>query len=171
MNFGAPFAYLRIRIPSDRDSRLQWPRPSTMPQQMKEHVRVLGILHMVLGAIGILIALLFFVIFGIGMLGIAGAAAHEKPEALIAVPIVGAFGVFLVGLIAIISVPGIIVGYGLLNYKPWARILGIVLSALNLLSVPIGTAIGVYGLWVLLNSETEQLFLSGAAKPPPPLAP
>jgi hypothetical protein len=29
---------------------------------------------------------------------------------------------------------------------------------MNLLSIPIGTALGVYGLWVLLNKETEPLF-------------
>jgi len=138
---------------------------------MKDHIKVLGILYIVSGAIGIFVALLFFVIFGLGVIGIAGAAAQEDPEALIAIPIVGALGVLLVGLIAVSSVPGIIAGYGLLNYKPWARILGIVLSALNLTSVPIGTAIGVYGLWVLLNEETERLFLSVAARPAPPPVP
>ncbi|MDA1313074.1 MAG: hypothetical protein O2968_07050 [Acidobacteria bacterium] len=138
---------------------------------MKEHVRILGILHLVFGAIGILIALLFFVIFGLGTLGIAGAAAHKDPDALLAVPIIAAIGTFLVVLIALLSVPGIVAGYGLLNYKPWARILAIVLAAFNLLSVPVGTAIGVYGLWVLLNTETEQMFLGGAAKPAPPSAP
>ena len=143
-----------------------------MAQQMKEHVRILGIIHMVFGAIGILIALLFFAIFGLGALGIAGAAAHEDPDALVAVPIIAAIGAFLLILIALLSIPGIVAGYGLLNYWPWARILAIVLAAFNLLSVPIGTAIGVYGLWVLLNPETERLFLDAAAnKPAPPLAP
>jgi len=28
-----------------------------------------------------------------------------------------------------------------------------------LLSVPIGTALGIYGLWVLLRPETEALFV------------
>jgi hypothetical protein len=47
---------------------------------------------------------------------------------------------------------------GLLKFQPWARVLTIVLCAINLLNVPFGTALGIYGLWVLLNSETEQLF-------------
>ena len=46
----------------------------------------------------------------------------------------------------------------MLSFKPWARILGIVLSALHLLNVPFGTAVGIYGLWALLNRETEALF-------------
>ena len=37
---------------------------------------------------------------------------------------------------------------------------GIVVAVLNLIHVPFGTAVGIYGLWVLFNKETEQL-LSG----------
>jgi hypothetical protein len=37
--------------------------------------------------------------------------------------------------------------------------LTIILSALDLPGVPIGTALGVYGLWVLLKPETERLFV------------
>jgi hypothetical protein len=45
-----------------------------------------------------------------------------------------------------------------LYFKSWARIVGIVLSAVSLINIPIGTAVGAYGLWVLLNKETERLF-------------
>jgi hypothetical protein len=34
----------------------------------------------------------------------------------------------------------------------------IVISALDLLSVPIGTVLGIYGIWVLTRTETEALF-------------
>ena len=33
--------------------------------------------------------------------------------------------------------------YGLLKYRPWARVVGIVLSAINLINVPFGTVLGV----------------------------
>jgi len=42
--------------------------------------------------------------------------------------------------------------------RPWARVLTIVISAFDLLHVPFGTALGVYGLWVLLSSQGEALF-------------
>jgi hypothetical protein len=45
-----------------------------------------------------------------------------------------------------------------MSYKPWARILIIVLSALELISIPFGTALGIYGLWVLLTKDGAQLF-------------
>jgi hypothetical protein len=55
-------------------------------------------------------------------------------------------------------VPGIIIGWGLTAFKPWARILGIVFSGLNLLNVPFGTILGIYGLWVLLSNEGTAIF-------------
>lgn len=133
---------------------------------MTDHVRILGILFIVGGAFGLLVAGLFVVIFGLGALGIAGAAMQENREAILAIPIIGAIATILVGLIVVCSIPGIAAGVGLLKYQPWARILSIVLSALNLLNVPVGTALGIYGLWVLLNKDTEKLFLS----PPVPAA-
>jgi len=33
-----------------------------------------------------------------------------------------------------------------------------VLSILDLVNIPFGTALGVYGLWVLFNTEGAQLF-------------
>ena len=58
--------------------------------------------------------------------------------------------------------PGFVAGVGLLGFKPWARVLTIILSAIELLNVPFGTALGVYGLWILLSRETEPLFLQQA---------
>jgi hypothetical protein len=33
-----------------------------------------------------------------------------------------------------------------------------VISALDLIHIPIGTALGIYGFWVLLSPETEAMF-------------
>jgi hypothetical protein len=67
------------------------------------------------------------------------------------------------------ALPSLAAGYGLINYKEWARVLGIVLSAINLINIPLGTIVGAYGLWVLLNKETERLFSSGAIVSSTPL--
>ena len=53
----------------------------------------------------------------------------------------------------VLSLPGIIAGVGLLKFRPWARIVTIVLSALNLMNIPFGTILGVYGLWVMLSDD------------------
>ena len=67
--------------------------------------------------------------------------------------------------ILVMSIPDIIAGIGLLERRPWARILGIILCILGLLHFPLGTIVGVYGLWVLFSPETEALF---QGMPPPP---
>ena len=60
------------------------------------------------------------------------------------------------------SVPNIIAGVGLLNFRPWARVLALILCALNLLSLPFGTALGVYGFWVLMSGRADELFDVGS---------
>ena len=125
---------------------------------MRDHVRILAYLNIVFGALGLLAAVVVLFIFG-GIAGIVGAAAPHNPDALhVAVPVLGIIGMVVCVIILLVSLPGIILGAGLLKLQPWARILGIVLSALNLLNVPFGTALGIYGLWVLLQQETERLF-------------
>lgn len=48
--------------------------------------------------------------------------------------------------------------WGLLHFRPWARILAIILAVLHIFSFPFGTALAIYTLWVLLSSETQPLF-------------
>lgn len=122
---------------------------------MDTHVRVLAVLHIVMGGIGIVIGLGCLVLFG-GIAGIVGVAG--EPDALVAIPILSLIGGVIFIILLILSLPSIIAGIGLLKYLPWARTLSTVLNAINLLSVPVGTAIGIYGLWVLLSRETEPLF-------------
>ena len=122
---------------------------------MDTHVRVLAVLHIVMGGIGIVIGLGCLLLFG-GIAGIVG--VFGEPDAMVAIPILSLIGGAVFVILLILSLPSIIAGIGLLKYQPWARTLTIVLSAIDLLNVPIGTAIGIYGLWVLLSRETEPLF-------------
>ena len=123
---------------------------------MQTHVKVLAVLFIVFSALGVLCAIALLAVFGASA-GIVGATA-EPNEAALAIPIIGLAGMGLVIFLLIVSLPGLIAGFGLLNLKPWARILAIVLCAINLVNVPIGTIFGAYGLWVLLNKDTEQIF-------------
>jgi hypothetical protein len=122
---------------------------------METHVRVLGILHIVLSSLGILAALIVLLVFG-GIAGVVGATGDA--DAVSAIPILGTIGGIIAAVVLALSVPGIIAGVGLLQHREWARILTIVLSALDLINVPFGTALGIYGLWVLLQARTIPLF-------------
>lgn len=123
---------------------------------MQTHVKVLAVLFVVFSGLGILAAFGAMVLFG-GAAGIVGMAA-EGEDAAIAMPIIGLTGTVLTIFLFAVSLPGLIAGFGLLSLKPWARILGIVLCAIQLINIPIGTILGAYGLWVLLNKESERLF-------------
>ena len=115
---------------------------------MRDHLKILGWLYAASGGVTLLVAAVIGTL--LGAVGVASAAA--------AVGIVG----FVVALIvAVIALPSLICGWGLLNYKPWARTLGIVLSVLQLPSFPVGTALGAYGLWVLLNDESRRMLEAG----------
>lgn len=123
---------------------------------MDTHVKILGILHIVFGAMGLLAGLFVMALFG-GVAGLVGAFGHGG-ESLIAIPILGGIGALVLLVTMVLSLPGLIAGIGLMRFRGWARILTIILSAINLLNFPFGTALGVYGLWVLLSVEGTRLF-------------
>jgi hypothetical protein len=113
------------------------------------HVTILGWLyvigHVLFVALGVF---LFVLLTGIGL-------AVNDPDARLVLPVVGtAVGWLLI----LLGLPGLIAGYGLLTAKPWARILALVIGILNLINVPIGTIIGAYACWVLLQEPTRQYF-------------
>jgi hypothetical protein len=134
---------------------------------MLTHVKVLAVLYLVLSGIGLLFALLIF--FAVGTAASIVGMSASPEDARIAIPILGITGTALSALLLLLSLPGLVTGWGLLKLRPWARILGIVLAVISLLNFPIGTAVGVYGLWVLLTKETERLFTQ--APPVPPVLP
>jgi len=122
---------------------------------MAQHVKILGVLHIVFGSLGVLGAIIVLMIFG-GISALVGFGDHSADGAA-AAPIVGMIGGLIFILVLVLSVPGLVIGIGLVQFRPWARIATIILSAFDLLSIPFGTALGVYGLWVMLNPETERL--------------
>ncbi len=124
---------------------------------MKTHVQILAVLNIAWGVLGFLGALVIFLIFG-GAMGIIGVAAHHDPGAGIAIPIVGLVGGVIFLVIVVTSIPSFVIGIGLLRRAWWSRTAGIILSAVHLLNLPFGTALGIYGLWVLLSRESLPLF-------------
>lgn len=123
---------------------------------MSSHIRTLAILHIAFAVVAMLGGLLALALFG-GLATFVGFAAGGA-DAGIGSAVLGIVGGAIFFFTFVLALPGLIVGIGLLNFRPWARVGGIILSALELLNVPIGTALGLYGLWVLLKPESEALF-------------
>lgn len=59
---------------------------------------------------------------------------------------------------AVLAIPYIVTGAALLRLKPWARSFGMIVSTLGLINIPLGTAVGLYGLTVLMSPEADALF-------------
>jgi hypothetical protein len=121
---------------------------------MQEHVKVLAILNIVAGGLGILIALGVLLLLG-GLAGMEAASPSPDFQGAAILRIVGGVAFFA---IALFSLPAVIAGVGMLKFREWARIFGIVVSALHLMNIPLGTALGIYGIWVLSKDETRALF-------------
>ena len=118
---------------------------------MEKHVTVLGVLYIGFGALGILAAIVVFTAV------VGGGILSGDSEAMAITAIVGpAIALFLL----ILSAPGVIGGIFLLKWRPWARILILILGFLNLLNIPFGTILGIYTIWVLLKNETTRLFIA-----------
>lgn len=73
-------------------------------------------------------------------------------------PFMSAIGLLISGF----AIAGVIAGWGLMDRRPWARMLAIVLGCISLIHFPLGTALGIYTLWVLIpeSGETEYLRLA-----------
>jgi hypothetical protein len=120
---------------------------------MDMHVKVLGAAYIVLGAIGLVAALVVTAVFGV--FGVASLTAPHAAPGLRFIAIAGLAA--LTGAL-VLSLPAILIGWGLLTLRPWGWIAGLVLTALMLLHFPFGTMVAMYGLFVLLTDDAARLF-------------
>lgn len=129
---------------------------------MEKHISLVGVLNIVyrtwaaLGGI-VLLALAFgfdTIMFHLQREHVIH--PHDVPEFVFdLIPVfLGGIGV----LILIVSAAGIIGGVGVLKRKEWGRILVLIVSFFNLLRVPLGTLLGGYSIWALMNDEMIRLF-------------
>jgi hypothetical protein len=116
---------------------------------MRQHITVVAAIRIGFSALWFLIAMIAFVaLFGTGLL-----TGNEDARSILTI-----IGTAVASFFVLLSVPGIIAGIGLFRYQPWARILTMVLAFLDLFNIPVGTAVGAYTIWVLMQEETAQLF-------------
>jgi uncharacterized membrane protein len=116
---------------------------------MEKNINLVATFHIVMSGLSIFAGL---IVFGI-LAGIGSFTGCSE-----ATPVLMIIAVALLGFLVLISIPGIIAGIGLYNRKEWARILTIILSILQLFNIPLGTALGVYSLYVLTQPEVLSKF-------------
>lgn len=112
---------------------------------MDSHKRILGILYVVTGILllfGMMFVSIFFSMF---IPLIADQAGDDQWVFTWLVPFIRAIAIFVC---IVIALPSLIAGWGLLNNRSWTMMLALIVGCLRLFSFPIGTAIGIYTIWV-----------------------
>ncbi len=129
---------------------------------MDAHIRIAGIIHLVLGLISVLSGVLslgvFLLVVGLG----EAASISDRPGLAAAViGVVGGIGLLLLVALTCLGVPELVAGYGLLKRRPWAPAVALLASFFQLFAFPIGTAIAAYTGWVLLSEEGQDAYRLG----------
>lgn len=116
---------------------------------MEKHINVIAALRIGFSILGLLVGgIIITMFYFIGDL-------VDDSEAELVLSIIAKVAIVL---IIILSIPGLIAGIGLFKRKEWARILTLILSVLDLFNIPIGTAIGAYSIWALVQPEVVEQF-------------
>ena len=124
---------------------------------MQQHVTVVAALRIGSAVLGLMIAgVILLVLIGPGIIA---QCVEGDGEALVILTAIAMPLAFFFALSAVLNLIG---GIGILKRKNWARYLVMVLSVLDLFNFPIGTALGIYCIWVLAKDETARLFAQPA---------
>ena len=125
------------------------------PEQMETHVKVLGWLYILANAL-----ILSFGMLGLLFMAGIGAFAAVDSQEFAPFGIMSIIGVTALGFFLVLALPGLAAGYGLLKRRNWARILALVVGFFSLFNVPVGTALGAYTFYVLLQQDADSYFLT-----------
>jgi hypothetical protein len=132
----------------------------------KDHSKLLGIffaIHAALYGFGGLLAML---IYG-GMGGYWLANGRNAEERFLGGVFIFAMVVLLL-ISLVLVVPQILAAFKLIKNKSGARFWAIFAAITSLLSFPLGTALGIYGLWFLFGEQGKQFYNAGGTQMPPP---
>ena len=117
--------------------------------RLDNHEKILAILFFSYGTIKCIIGIVIM-----SVLSMAGELSGNED----AIRITSIIGDSIGSILIFLSIPNIIGGIGLYKRQKWGRILALILCFLSLLSIPFGTALGIYGIWVLLNDDSKEIF-------------
>ena len=130
---------------------------------MASHVDFVGVLFIVWA---ILTALVGLATLALGIAAVAIITSADRAGGAQVAAGLTAIAFIALAIIAIVwGAAHVAVGFPLRRRQPWARLLALVLGAVDLLLLPYGTALGCYALWVLLNEEGKRLFNPGLQVP------
>lgn len=118
---------------------------------MESHKRVIGILYIVTGVLQSIGMLLLSILIS-SLIPFIADNAEENARWVFdwLVPFINIISAIV---IIFLSIPSIVGGAALLQGKGWALTLLMILGCFKLFSFPIGTAIGIYTIWVYAEDK------------------
>src|SRR5688572_525304 len=122
-------------------------------QRLDDHKKILGVLYIVTALFAIMIMLILNGVFTALYAMIFAEAAQD--EQMIFQFIISIIRYVQILVIAFYAVPSLIAGVGLLMRQSWAMILALIVAALKLFSFPVGTAIGIYAIWIYAEDQRK----------------
>lgn len=129
----------------------------------KEHNKLIGIFHLVQGGLQAFGGVIIGLIYG-GMGAFFAANAHRQEEQMMGTFFV-IFAFVIAAIMLVLAAVNFTAGYKLVKEKSGARTWGIVASIVCLIGFPLGTALGIYGLWFLFGEEGKQYYLGQNMRP------
>jgi type IV secretory pathway VirB2 component (pilin) len=128
----------------------QPPMPMYVPR-VHRHLQTLGILWCVFGVYRVVGGMMgMFFLRAISIRGFGGDwPFNNHYHRMVGPEFMGSLLPIIAVYTVIVSALALIVGYSLLTRRPWGRILAIVVGILTLFKPILGTALGIYTLWVL----------------------
>jgi len=121
--------------------------------RVRQHVRMVGILWMAYSSLYVLAGVAVMVVAQTIFNGSFHFSGGPPPDVIVWLrPLL----ICVAWLILAIAATGFFTGWGLLRREAWARTFALVVGFLALLRIPLGTALGIYTLWVLLPSQSDE---------------
>ena len=139
------------RLRPDEDEFRRAVRRIEHQERTVRRVQAVGWIHLALSSLGVLGGLALF-----GAIAPWGLLSGDPTAAFVT----GTVATVLAAVMFTIALPGLFAGIGLLQRRSWGRNVAIVVSALLLFQVPVGTALGAFSLYVLLQDDTRRYFES-----------
>ena len=122
---------------------------------IEDHLKIVAYIRIGLGSLFLVAAVVLF-----ALLAIPGIVSGSRDD----IAILAAYGLALALLPLVSAAWDLVGGIGLLKRKRWARILVLIGCVPELFAFPVGTAIGIYTIWVLMQKETVQLLTETPAQ-------
>lgn len=113
----------------------------------KTHQKILGAIFIAYGVFNILGGLILLAAINVVSIFV---------DEMDVIQLVTIFSHLIGSILIVTAVPGIIAGIGYIREQSWAKILGLIVGIVYLLFIPVGTVIGIYAIWLNVQTVIEE---------------